>query len=372
MNVAIIVSLFAIFLAFMYDRKRIRWGLIGAMCVLTIFTAIRWEWGNDMPTYAKEFEAFGNEKVHFWEYWEFGDMGVRTDRTSEVFWFMINIICQPIGFFGMTIVLSVLQGWVVYRFIKDFVPRGYTYFAIFIYCFNPRILVLGCSMMRQWIAMCAILVSMKYLCEKRLLPFVVFVIFASLFHTSSLFLLVVYAVVYLDRKKVNLSYICVSFFLILIWVFIIGKRLTDIISTIFVIGILEQYTSLITNEEDAASIGIATMMNVIVALVGIYTAKQSGNDKIQIISMAYLCFVFFLPFSATIMLGGRMLCYFDAISIAVLPNILKNSKISIVKSGVFLWVIMINLYNYIQFFHSKTWHHYFMNYHTIFEAPYWM
>ena len=372
MNAAFITGLLAVLLAYLYDKKRINWGLVGAMAILTIFTAIRWEWGNDMPNYEREFMAFGQENIHFWEIGKYNQIGVRLDRSSEILWIMVNLLCQPIGFFGMTILLSVIQGVVVFLFIREFVPRGNTFFAIFIYCFNPSILVLGCSMMRQWTAMCAILLSMKYLCDKKFIPFAICVIVASLFHTSALFLLLLAAFVYIAKMKADMGQITAIAIFSLLWVFVIGRIANGWVSSIFVVDVFEDYASTLEHNEETASIGIATILNIIVALIAFVISKHSNNEKIHILSTAYLGFIIFLPFATTISMAGRMLYYFDAMSIAVIPNILRYSKQPLIKNGVLLWVIVINLFKYIQFFHSATWSYRFMNYHTIFEAPTWM
>lgn len=372
MNVAIIVGIIAVLFALLYDKDKSKYGLIIAMAITTIFTAIRWEWGNDMHTYASAFEAYNQEGIHFWELDKLGNVGVRTERSREILWTLTNILCQPIGFFGMTIVLSILQGLAVFWFINRFVPKGYTFFAVFIYCFNPSILVLGCSMMRQWTAICIILLSMKYLVEGKLVPYIALVVTASLFHTSALILLLLYLLRNLANAKINFSHVVILTFAFIVWVFVIGKRFSGLVSDLVFLDAFEGYSSLLNAQSEMSSVGFGSLLNIIIALMGFYFTSRLNDRGSHYLAAAYLGFVLLLPFSTSIVMAGRLLFYFDAISIAVIPLAMRYSKQNLIKNGIFLWVIVFNVFRYFQFFQSSTWRYYYIDYHTIFESPTWM
>ena len=364
MYTIIIIGIMAVIFTFLYDKNICNWGFWVAMSLLTVFCAIRWNWGNDMPSYELSFEKIENFTI---KQLFAGYLG--GDRDNEYGWLLLNFICQPIGFFGMTILLSVFEGGFIYLFIKTYVPRDYFTIAIFLYVFNSNLMILGCSMMRQYLAMCIILIAIHFLVKNRVVLFLLLTLLASLFHTSSLICCIFYFLCKLRDVKMTTSKTILFFGFAIIWTYIFRFFVFDIgqniISTYF--GLYETYME----GESIATVGFASFINILLSILCLYSLKRA-NYNTKSLTWIYVGYIIFLPFVATISMGARILFYFDIIMIAVIPNLLANLREQTLLKYISLaWVLFWNLYTFVLFFNNNIWHESYTEYHTILEAPYW-
>lgn len=371
MLIAVLVSCIALFLTLLYDRKVNNWGFIVAMILLSFFCAIRYEWGTDMPLYAATFEKFGHERVKFWQLEEIANLNIRSNESNEIAWSVLNILCQPIGFFGMTILLSLFEGCVVYLFVKRYVPRGYFTLAVFLYVFNPNLMILGCSMMRQWLAMCIVLMAYVYLDKRKLWLFVLLVVLASRFHTSALFCLLFPLLRMLSKYELNSKKVLLFSIVVLTWVYVFGRFMGDAAISILKISRLEQYDYYLSSGAETATVGFGSLMNIIIAVLCLSSIRQA-NIEIKKLTWIYSGFLFFLPFVTILPLASRLNFYFELFSIGAIPNGLLNNNQSFVKWFIILWVLFWYVFMFFRFFNGIPWKFSYMEYHTIFEAPYWM
>ena len=370
MTATIVVGLAALFFTFLYDRKVCNWGFLFAMILLSVFCAIRYEWGTDMPAYAESFELYGDSGAKFWQLYKISNISIRANESNEIAWGILNVLCQPIGFFGMTMLLSFFESFAVYQFVKKYVPRGYFTLAVFLYVFNPNLMILGCSMMRQWLAMCLVLVAYIYLDKRKLWLFVLLVVLASLFHTSALVCLLIPLIRSLSKCELYGKKVLLFSILILAWVYVFGRYMGDILLNVFNIGRFKQY-ELYLSLTETASVGFGSMMNIIVTILCLGSLKVA-NIETKKITWAYSAYLFFLPFVTIIPLASRINFYFELFSVGVIPNGLLNNKHSLVKWFIVLWVLFWYIYMFIKFFDGIPWKYSYMEYHTIFEAPSWM
>ncbi|HHX67992.1 MAG TPA: hypothetical protein GX708_08095, partial [Gallicola sp.] len=113
MHATIIISLIAILFAWIARFQKTKYGgLEAAFILLTIFMSIRYNFGNDYPGYLNRFLSIG----------AFSNIDLTLEST-EIGWAVLNLLFQPIGFFGMVIVLTVFEYAVIYRLIKKYVPK---------------------------------------------------------------------------------------------------------------------------------------------------------------------------------------------------------------------------------------------------------
>ena len=63
---------------------------------------------------------------------------------TEIGWTFLCWIFQPIGFFGMIIVLTIFEYIVIYRLIKKYIPKDWYWFSVLIFTLNTNnMLVFG-------------------------------------------------------------------------------------------------------------------------------------------------------------------------------------------------------------------------------------
>ena len=367
MKYAIIVGIIAVLLTFFDDRKIIKKGFQIAMIILTVFCAIRWEWGVDMPGYAKTFDEYGALGVKFWQ---IDQLNVRANRISEYGWSILNVLCQPIGFFGMTILLSVLEGGIVYWFVEKYVPRGYRSISVFLYAFNSNLMVLGCSMMRQWLAMCIILVAAHFVIKGKFLPYIFTIIFASLFHASAIFMLPFYFLRSMSTIKINSYVILFIVALILLWVYLLGRFMSGAIDFIMEQGINEMYGSY-ANSKNTVTVGFGSFMNIIVALVCLINITNGSNQAMKMIAWVYIGYIIVLPLGTVMPIMSRFTFYFELLGISVIPYGVKSIRQPLLKTGLLVWIVLWYCMLFNNFFHASTWRDSYMTYNTIFNAPFW-
>lgn len=363
---AIFIGLIAVFFTFLYDRKIWNNGFIISMGILTIFCAIRWEWGSDMPVYARDFEMLELDSLKLKDLMNIESTGY---RNYEYGWLILNLLCQPIGFFGMTILLSIFEGCVIYWFIKKYVPSGYFTYAVFIYAFDSNLMVLGCSMMRQWLAMCIILIAIDYAINNRTIPFLIIVFIASLFHSSALFCIVFYFIRLMRNFKITLQRLSLLFMIIILWVYVFG-HFFETFATSFILDYFSRYEYYVLSGEETSTVGFASLFNIVIASICLYYVKNS-NNSVKTITWIYLTYTIILPFVTLIPMASRIIFYFNILGIVTIPNGVRNIKNNTIKYGVIMWIIFWNTYTFINFFYSPVWHKSYIEYHTIFESPYW-
>jgi len=366
MSTAIFVSIFAVFFAFL-AKKGFSYGLEVAIAILTVFVAIRYEWGTDMPSYLVMYNMFSESGYSFWE---FSKISMICYRANEVGWGVFNILCKPIGFFGMIIILAVFENYVIYNTIKKYVSKDYYWLAIFLYAFNVDLMVLGCSMIRQWLAMCIVLIAARYVLSGKIYKFFLLILFASLFHQSAILFITLYLVRYLDRNVVvNFKNIMIIILLALGFVFVIGKILKKLVVSILNISYLDYEID--NSSKSGATVGLIVVFTIFVLLLCLALTYKRDIEERLFCWMSCM-YIVIAPFVAIIPSSGRLLFYTGLIAMISIPISMKYIKDRTVKVVLIFAIVLQNLYLYNIFFKADSYHLPYKEYHTIFESLLWM
>lgn len=366
MQTAIIVSILAIILSYLAKYKHFKYGLEAAIAVLTVFVAIRYEWGTDMPAYNSTFQQFAYSGLNAFDFNAISQ--IRTGRTSEVGWAFLNIISIPIGFFGMIIFLAILENLIIYDFIKRNVDKEYYWLAIFIYTFNPYMMVLGCSMLRQWLAICIILFATRFISQGKWYYYVLYVALAASIHTSALLFVFLYFFRYFENVKLNMSSITWLVAISLIWI-VIGKYFSlGGIMLLLSTDVFEDYTDQVGLVNVTSSgLGFGTFFKLTFYLYCIVQTENLNKSK-SVLSWHLFAYVLLFPFTDAVALASRLNFYIDAIAIAVVPIAMKASKYKSINVVMILLYIFWNLMLYRMFFSARSYYWGYHTYHTIFET----
>lgn len=133
-----------------------------AFVLLTAFLSLGYYWGNDVAKYEERFEYYSNSGIALFDFSQYGFIALK-----EFGFVFINLLCKPIGFWGMRAVLFILENAILYYFIVKHVDRKWYWLAVFIYVFNPNFWVLSSSMMRQWLAICIVVLATDFLSRNK-------------------------------------------------------------------------------------------------------------------------------------------------------------------------------------------------------------
>lgn len=360
---AIIIGFFATLCAYMCRFKHFKYGLECAFGLLTIFMAFRFNWGNDYMAYYDDFYYYNSgviNQLSIRELYSFSDKG-------EVGWLLINLLCRPFGFIGMVVLLTVFEQFIIYSFIKENVSREYYWFAVFIYAFNPTFMVLSSSMIRQFLAMCIFIFSVKYIVRHKMILYFLLIIIASFIHKSAIVLLPIYFIRYINFNTTYKSLIVIIPLFIL---FAISAKLIidNNIDTLMSLRLFNNYEGYTNIDQQSAGIGIGIIFNsflfFLIVSQGIYISKF---NKVYI--LLFLLSILFIFFAQSISIITRIGYFFSIISIVALPIFFKESHIPLLYAkGLIILIVVYILYIYFKFFVSDVWHDSFINYHTIFST----
>lgn len=361
----IIIGIFAVILTYLNKYKNFRYGLECAFILITIFLAIRYDWGNDYNSYLDIFNSINSFKYNIFDF-----QAIKLNNDYELGWVILNLLFKPFGFFGLIIFLTVIEHIILYNFIKKYVPTQWQWFALFIYIFSANFMITGCSMIRQFFSICIYIYSIKFIINKKALPFTFYIILASFFHTSSLILAPTYFFSYINTNFKRLQYLIIIP-LISFW-FIFGKDIiSEYFSSIIGLSIFEKYSIYIDTKYEYNGTGIGIIFNLFILILSFYKINLF-SPKIRILVLLSILSMVFIPLLSFSSLIGRLGLYFSILSIAIIPNIFPSIKNNLLRYSLFLCYFIVTLKGFYDFFHSEVWRESFYNYKTIFSVSQWM
>jgi len=358
MFATLIISFTAILSAWIVRFQNSKYGGFEvAFILLTIFMSIRYNFGNDYRAYSNLFLELGNYKNHDF---------VRT----EVGWNFLCWLFQPIGFFGMIIVLTIFEYAVIYRLIKKYVPKDWYWLSVLIFTLNTDYMLVCGSMMRQFLAMCIFILAVEFIVKKRWLTAIVFILLASLVHTSALVLLPFCFLGYLNISLTNKKALMWLGVYVLVF-FAAVELLGDFVFNFLVLDQFEKYEVYVGEEKEAVDTGLGVIFNMVLyAFLLFYQKYQSENMKI--IFMLFAISVFFNVFADIAPLIGRLGYYFSFFSIICYPWLFKMIKNDLLKYSLMIAFVIVMAKSFIGFFDpAGIWYKTFYNYQTIFSATSW-
>lgn len=353
MLIVSVVSVIAVLLSWCARDKRFRFLFELAMIIVTFLVSIRYDYGNDYRAYLAEFQIINS--------------GVLS--RMEIGWVLLCKVCRPVGFMGMVILLSIIENYLIYRFIKRYSSPEWYWLAMFTYLFVANIMLLGCSMMRQFLAMVIGLNSVKYIEEKKFLKYLLAALLAMSFHMSAILILPLYFLnffINIMGKRIGIAGLVVFFLLIVYYreTFFIN------LSKIF-LQTEAAYTSYLVWGEGGGW-GIRGFLISFITVLGIATSYNTFTDSGKIIVLVLVLSFLISPFYELLVIFARLNLYFIIFSICAYPIILNGASPKILKYILVLAFIANTLIEYFGFFHSDVYGKYFINYQTIFSAPKWI
>lgn len=345
MTSAFFTAMFAVFLAFLGRRERNHsYLLLTAFVILTAFLSLGYYWGNDVATYEEWFQGFEKSGIAWWNLSQYENF-----TQKEYGFVLVNLLCKPLGFWGMRALLFVIENAIIYTFIVKHVERRWYWLAVFIYVFNPNYWVLSSSMMRQWLAICIVILGVMCLEKKKYFYYFLLSLFAFSVHFSALVSLAFWPLSLLQKKNSMSSFVILAASLIVFW----------ILSPIFI-----DYVVLFLKAEDFyqlgymdthGGVGISSVIFLLINTFVLYCSvkyKQQNNLVCWIVILGALV----MPLLAYGELISRIGFYFSIFTIAAYPLFMENKKVDrLSKSAVLSIIVLYNIYMFFLFFNSPTW-----------------
>jgi len=350
-----IINIFIVFFAYLSDKsKNISW-LKLSFIIIFLFSALRYGYGNDYFGYL---EGFRNIRY------------TDSDAHFELGWQYLNLLFQPFGFFAMTATLAAFNSYIYYRFLKKYVPSQYYWLALFLYVFNPYIMLLHLSAMRQALAISLFIYSIDYIYKKDLMRYALCIVLASMFHKSAIIYLPMYFVFAKNwrLKQVKGFIVFILFSLILI----LANKLTPYFNYV-VINYFEEYNIYFGSSKLNSGFGL--LMNVMIfVIILMYAVSENKSERQKennyILYNIAIANYFLYPLAFIVYLASRIGMYTAPAIIAIIPIILNNNGAKdIRKLFLLLIVLATTLFSYYVFFNYTVYSQPYSEYKTIFSAP---
>ena len=348
------LNVLAVFFAYITRYKDFRHGLKISFLLIFIFLALRYNFGNDYKNYYQGFININsyssinyfNNSYHF-----------------EAGWLFLCRLFKPFGFFSMVIFLALFNCIVYYWFINRYVPKKYYWLAVFIYVFDPGLMLTHISAMRQSVAIAIFIISIPYIFKKDLIRYFLCIGIAWLFHKSAFILLPFCLLGFLNWKinKVT-GTILVAIF---ISIFIFGQSALPYLNN-FINDYFEKYG----NYQAAGSIGSGLGVIYFSALfiLVLYYERFQYKETALVFKIAIISFMF-MPLGLLIQMIGRVGMYLGPTAIIAYPIIYMNLKKPGYKTIFVALLLFITTYTFFKFFSSEVFRDAFSSYQTIFSAP---
>lgn len=355
MIVTLVLGLLCLFFNLIAYFQKSDWGLKLSFFIIFLFLGFRYNFGNDYETYLDLFISIKD------------DPDVAFDQNMYVFyepgWMLLNWIFRPVGFFGMTLTLALFYSLTVYKLIKKHIPYQYYWIAVFFVVFNPGFLLVHSTAMRQTVAILIFLLSIDFIFKKKIIPFILCILFAATFHISSLTILIISPFLFQNRK-INMIYGPILFSVYLIF-FVFGSLLLPYFGMLISL-FSDRYETY--SDKGIANSGLGFLFYSSLFILTLFLDKIQ-DKKIALFFKLAIVYFMLMPFTLIIEMTSRIGMYFSPAVIIVYPFIAKSLK---VYKGIFLAILIIfTIYQFFQFFYSDTYMKYFMEYHTFFSAPKW-
>lgn len=188
--------------------------------------------------------------------------------------------------------------------------------------------------LRQTIALSIVILSYKYLRERRFLPFAALVLFSSLFHSSAIIFLVAYFIqnIKIGWKQVigiSVAFILANFFNEQIHSFLYSLNITDNYSYYI------QYGTTASN--------LVFFVHLFIYLFCLFYKKEVLKADPKNLSLYNLLFLglIFQSFSVVIAEAFRISMYFNIFSIILIPKAISKERSSEIKIIIYLIVFVM-------------------------------
>ena len=363
MVVLVITGILALILAYLGQRNALHYGFEFGFAVVTIVAAIHYNFGSDYWAYNDFFYEWNRYYSFRWDY------HYLTSIFKDAGWVLLCFICKPIGFFGMVAMLNVLQNYIYYSFIKEYVPRNFWTIAFFLYLFTIDLYLMNMSMMRQGLAVSLFVWAVPMIIKKKILQSVGILLFSASIHISAIALIpfILLGIYPIKNGKIISFILFFTFLLMFIYRDSLGFLLEPLDN-------FEDISSKLTRSQNAygrlQSFGLGFVVKSLPFFIGLWYLWKSQNwDEIRspfvfVATFGYL----FIPLSAQVYMLQRMYIYFQALTLATIPLTYECIRYKSIRYTLYMLLIMMTIYEYWSFMNADLYMRTFANYHTIFEV----
>lgn len=326
--------------------------LIFSFFIIGIFAILRYNYGSDYISYNRWFEHIKS--------------GGESPYKNEIGFTILNQISP--SFQILIAITSIFFLIIIYKLLSNNLSPFFAGLGFIVFIINPYLFLMNLSAIRQCIALCIFVVSLKFAYERKFLIYCAFIMFATLFHSTVILLLPIYFVAH-GKKLARFDVI------IILVVFCVLMLENSLLEKLVDLGLVffnnnNYYHYIDSGVGNSLRATILTGVSFVYVLINLTKLR----DKHLMYAKLYLIGLTFGMLAHQFSMFTRFQMYFDIFSIVTLPGIINyyscsdESKVAkIINIYIFpILILLIYLLRYLSFFFTPRWDS-FKVYHTIFE-----
>lgn len=270
------------------DKLNILYGLI--LTILAFVIGFRSEVGTDWEGYVSIFQQITTST----------NLSFFTEQI-EIGYFWLNLIIGNLGlsYQWMFFIIALLSWYFYFKSVPRFILPLFIYFL-----FVDEFFFWGMSGIRQFLAMAIWIYSIKFIINKNIKRFIIYILIASLFHSSSLILIPFYFLPY--QKLYNQFYWIFIYIISLLAVLFLDlstiyKNLEMLILVLSEdIGSFERYVKYVERDRLTArdtSLGMGFIFKIVINFIVIYLSKNLIEHSPKLKPYVFLFFIGAIAFN---------------------------------------------------------------------------
>lgn len=342
----IITSLFAVLLTYLSKFRGKEKLFHIAFVMMTCIAAIHYDYGTDYMTYYDLWYKYSGWDLKF-----FLDEFFTQTSYMESGWILLNIIFGfKNGFFLLVALLNIIQNYVYFRLIRDYVSRENRWLAMFLYLFMDCLYLVNFSMMRQGFAAAMFVAAIMLMNKRRYVLAISILLFTTTVHVTA-FVCIPFLLLYLiPQDKIKVLVQAMLGFLVVMFLF--ANMAKDLLTAVLTIEQFGKYEA----GDTISGVGLGYVLNHIPNVVLMAAIIRKGMLKTKeerIMSIITVSDMLLTPLqmSGAAMIG-RLGVYFMAFRIAMIPTVYARIPVASYQKAVYFILIAMTLMDYYIFFNS--------------------
>jgi hypothetical protein len=272
------------------------------------------------------------------------------------------------GFYIMVAIMSCIEGFCYYAFIRTYTPSQWYWLAMALYVLNNHFFILTFSMMRQSLVMAVLLLCFSKLLQKKILTPLILILLLSTIHSSVLLCLPLLIIPFIPTNNQQL-----------LGVILIGAWLLFLLSSHILEPILKQFATLtdsfaryveVYTTDSEMTFGIGYALRILPFLYLVYCLFTNRINKSDVhLTIIWSITIILIPFGQIIPLFARLLFYFELAELVVIAKLCSSAQSKLVKIGLTASSLIFAIYTLYTSFYSPSSDYYepYLNFQTIFE-----
>lgn len=358
MVVITLLNIVVVLMAYLSRDEKHRYLLLWAFLLLILVLGIRYGYGNDFFSYKYFFDHGSYEKES-----EDPDPG----------WGLLNKLFKPFGFSSMVFFLTVVEHLMLYDIIRRYIHPNYYWLALFIYLFNPYFMLIGLSMMRQFLVQILGFYAMEYAYKRKLLIFVLIVLICISIHKVGFLLVPLYLFSYVSKVSTK-NMLLLAFLPTIIAIVLMYVKMDLIIERLIELfgesgmkyGDSYLNSTVLSEEYRVNPKMVLRYVLYFVLLIRNYNFLPNSNAS-RLFAIEVTLGVLFIPFASISPMAIRVSWIYSMVVIIAMPFLIEHERSLKIRNAVMLVFSILLLRDYYNHFFSDIWGAQYLKFYTIFS-----